>query len=190
MPKFTQKEKEVIFSKLRTSGEELFTKYGLKKVTVDDIAERVGIGKGTFYHFYSNKEHLFMDIFNHAQEEIYEGIEEFFQRDGTGQEKALSLIRYLLCKFKDHPMLSIVSGEDFELLQCKVPEECLLQNDIDDRELMMKAEAAGIVFKYPTEIIMKTVRGVFIIANAYQEDKDGNEVVDLLTRSIVNNLVE
>ncbi len=190
MPKFTQKEKEVIFSKLRTSGEELFAKYGLKKVTVDDIAERVGIGKGTFYHFYSNKEHLFMDIFNRAQEEIFEDIDAFLQKDGTGREKALSLVRYLLCKFKEHPILSTVSGEDFELLQCKVPEECLLQNDIDDKELLLKAEASGMVLRYPPEIVTKTVRGIFIIANAYQEDKDGCEVVDILSQAVVNYLVE
>lgn len=190
MPKFTQKEVEVIYSKLRTVGEELFTKHGLKKVTVDDIAERVGIGKGTFYHFYSSKEHLFMDIFNHAQEEIFAGIEEYIQNDGTGKEKALYIIRYLLLKFKEHSLLSTISADDFELLQCKVPEECLKQNDLDDNMILLKAEASGIVTKYPPEIVTKTVRSIFIIANAYKEDKDASDVVDILSQALVNFLVE
>lgn len=62
MPKFSDREKERIYDKLREEGEQLFVQHGLRKVTVDELSRATGIAKGTFYHFYESKEHLFMDI--------------------------------------------------------------------------------------------------------------------------------
>ena len=63
MPKFTESEKQAIQETLLREGEKLFVEYGLKKVTVDELVKAAGIAKGSFYSFYSNKEHLYMDIF-------------------------------------------------------------------------------------------------------------------------------
>ena len=45
LPRFTEQEKEIINSKLLIEGEKLFSLYGLKKVTVDDLAAAVNISK-------------------------------------------------------------------------------------------------------------------------------------------------
>ena len=54
MPKFSDAEKEIIKQKLMQEGERLFTSYGIKKVTIDEIVQAAGIAKGSFYSFYSN----------------------------------------------------------------------------------------------------------------------------------------
>ena len=41
MPRFTEKEKAFISDKLLAEGEKLFSLHGLKKVTVDDLADLV-----------------------------------------------------------------------------------------------------------------------------------------------------
>jgi AcrR family transcriptional regulator len=38
--------------------DELLTKYGYKKMTIDDLAEAVGIGKGTVYLYFPSKEEI------------------------------------------------------------------------------------------------------------------------------------
>jgi hypothetical protein len=190
VPRFTQKERDVIYSKLRTVGEDLFAKHGLRKATVDDIAEYAGIGKGTFYHFYTNKEHLFMDIFNRSQEEVFSGVEEFLNAGVPGKEKALRIVRHLVHQFDEHPLLSMISPDDYERLQCKVPGECLTLNDKDDLKLFLKAEAAGIVFKYPPEIVMKMVRGIFIAGNAYKGDAKRMDLIDILSQAVVDFIVK
>lgn len=53
MPKFSDAEKEIIKQKLMQEGERLFTSYGIKKVTIDEIVQAAGIAKGSFYSFYS-----------------------------------------------------------------------------------------------------------------------------------------
>lgn len=190
MPKFTDSEKEVIYSKLRSNGELLFVKYGLKKVTVNDIAENAGIGKGTFYHFYDSKEHLFMDIYNLAQKEIYTGVEQILTLDTSGKEKVSQLIKYLIGKYKEHPLISMLTGDLYVLLKCKVPAECMQQNDLDDLKLFQKVIASGVGVKFPPTVVIKVIQSIFMAAYAFTEEEDGPEAIDVMIQAIVNCVVE
>ena len=60
MPRFSNMEREKIREKLMQEGERLFTSFGLKKVSIDEIVQAAGIAKGSFYSFYTNKEHLYI----------------------------------------------------------------------------------------------------------------------------------
>ena len=75
MPKkYTETEKESIRQALRREGGECLRLYGVKRTTVDEIVQRVGIPKGTFYLFYEHKEALFLDMltsFMDGLEELY-----------------------------------------------------------------------------------------------------------------------
>jgi AcrR family transcriptional regulator len=44
---------------LMESALDIFTEKGYDKTTIDDIVNRTGCGKGTFYRYFDNKEHLF-----------------------------------------------------------------------------------------------------------------------------------
>lgn len=54
------------------SGLKLFKKFWPKKVSIDMIVEEAGVGKGTFYNYYKNKEELYeeiiLEIFSHAKD--------------------------------------------------------------------------------------------------------------------------
>jgi len=43
-------------------AKDLFAKYGIKKTTMDDVAEASGITKGTIYNYFKSKEELFSEI--------------------------------------------------------------------------------------------------------------------------------
>jgi len=49
------KEKQIL-----DAARVLFFQYGYKKTSVDEIAEAAGIGKGTVYNYFKNKEDLFI----------------------------------------------------------------------------------------------------------------------------------
>lgn len=57
---------------------ELLLRVGYKRVTVEDVAERAGIGKGTVYLHWANREELFMAAFQRelaaAADELADGI--------------------------------------------------------------------------------------------------------------------
>jgi len=49
--------------RIQQKAEELFRRYGIRSVTMDEIAGQLGISKKTIYQFYSDKEALVKDIF-------------------------------------------------------------------------------------------------------------------------------
>jgi len=63
MPRaFTDTERERIHSKLFDAGRSCFTRYGLKKTTIDDLVKLAGIAKSSFYLFFQSKEALYMEL--------------------------------------------------------------------------------------------------------------------------------
>jgi AcrR family transcriptional regulator len=45
-----------------TAASEIFSKYGYKKTTIDDIALSLGKGKSSIYYYFRNKEEIFMAV--------------------------------------------------------------------------------------------------------------------------------
>ena len=43
-------------------AQQVFSKYGLIKTTVNEIAKAARIGKATIYHYFNSKEDLYRDI--------------------------------------------------------------------------------------------------------------------------------
>ncbi len=63
MPRaFTEERKAELRRKLLDLGKAAFTRYGLEKTTVGELARAAGIAKGTFYHFFPSKEALFAEV--------------------------------------------------------------------------------------------------------------------------------
>ncbi len=49
--------------RIQQKAGELFRRYGIRSVTMDEIASQLGISKKTIYQFYSDKDSLVQDIF-------------------------------------------------------------------------------------------------------------------------------
>jgi AcrR family transcriptional regulator len=63
MPRaFTGTEKEEIRARLMETGVACFTRYGLKKTTIEDLTKPVKISKAAFYHFFPSKEALYAEL--------------------------------------------------------------------------------------------------------------------------------
>ena len=72
MPKhFSEQEKTEIRARLVAIGLELFEKYGISKTNVNDVTERAGISKGSFYAFFASKGDLFMEVYRLERERIH-----------------------------------------------------------------------------------------------------------------------
>ena len=58
-----------IKERIQQKAGELFRRYGIRSVTMDEIAGQLGISKKTIYQFYSDKEALVQDIFKDITDE-------------------------------------------------------------------------------------------------------------------------
>lgn len=84
-----------------TKSESLFRKYGIKSVTMDDIARELGISKKTLYQFVDNKSDLIEQIMkNHAAEEKEAFIQ--IQNDAIDAiDEILKLAKYGIQQLRD-----------------------------------------------------------------------------------------
>lgn len=60
---------------------EIFQSYGYSKVTMEEIANSLGISKKTLYKHFSNKEHVLRELFNSVKCDYEEKVEQILAND-------------------------------------------------------------------------------------------------------------
>ena len=55
-------KKELVKEKIGRVAMKCFSKYGLDKTTLEDIAKEVGLNKASLYYYYKNKEDIFLEV--------------------------------------------------------------------------------------------------------------------------------
>ena len=94
---------------------ELLLRVGYRRVTVDDVAERAGIGKGTVYLHWATREELFMAVFHRelaaASDELAEGI-----RADPAELLLHRLTRANYLAVSNRPLLTALTLADPEVL--------------------------------------------------------------------------
>jgi len=95
------------------AAEKLFSKYGYKKVSVDEIVKAANIAKGTFYLYFQHKDDLYNKIIN-----------EYFDKKMKYTKTALGDIQ----KGEKEKLLEIMIGNLFFLINTPILREIFLQN--------------------------------------------------------------
>jgi len=118
MPKrFTDEEKAKISQLLLYVGIDMFNKFGLKHVTVDQLAKCVGISKGAFYQFFESKEALYDSCLLSIQERIDDDIYAIVQTNGRQPDRIMKLVfRYVLELPKKFPLIAAMQHERVEVM--------------------------------------------------------------------------
>ena len=89
---FTDERKRVIIHSLVENGIELFGIFGFKKTTVDELADRSSISKGSFYTFFPSKEHLLLHCFVRLHERIADELTSSILRISNSPEESIRLL--------------------------------------------------------------------------------------------------
>ena len=72
------------------ASQALFSKFGLKKVTTDDIARGAGVSKATVYRYFRNKSQIFHEVVDVEADQLLDAIRKAVAKENTvsGQFKA------------------------------------------------------------------------------------------------------
>ena len=65
----------------------VFAKHGFNKTTLDDIGEQVGMKKNSLYHYFENKEDIFLEIIGMDAEEYFNNLEKELAGEINSSEK-------------------------------------------------------------------------------------------------------
>jgi AcrR family transcriptional regulator len=170
MPRaFSPEERETIRRHLREKGEELFEAYGLKKTTVADITQAVGISKGSFYLFYGSKEELLLEILEQIESEGRGRILEHTTHPQENARQSVSaILKSFLLTWDAYPLLRRLDKSDFDYLARKLPAERVQAHIDRDQQFIDnftdKFEQDGIPLRVPPRVVANMIKALFFIA--------------------------
>ena len=80
---------------------EMFMRYGIKSVTMDDISRNLGISKKTLYQFVDNKADLLQQVFQqHIEDEVL-AMEDIVRQSKDAIEETLNMAKYVTDLLRD-----------------------------------------------------------------------------------------
>jgi AcrR family transcriptional regulator len=188
MPKaFTEHEKELINRRLLEQGYRLFSAYGLKKTSIEELAVAAGISKGAFYIFYESKEALFMDVIELAEQRFRQEILAEIDLPGPSPRARLfAVLRKAFALFKTMPVLQSLTGSDYDMLLRRMPAGKLQEHLASDRmffeELVTRCQNAGIPIRPRAEEIGSLLYPL-VLAILHEDDlgqSNFSDSIDLL----------
>jgi AcrR family transcriptional regulator len=175
MPRgFSEREKTIIRAALISKGRELFTLYGLKKTSVEDLARAAGISKGAFYLFYGSKEELLLEISEQFEARFCNRVlESIAQHPGATPAEVKQVLRSMVLDWQSDPLFTHLGKDDIQQLLRKLPEEkaqAALRDDIQIAERMIAAwRQVGLTVTCGPELLASLLRALLLI-NLHQED--------------------
>jgi AcrR family transcriptional regulator len=66
--------KESIRNHIIQIARDIFSKFGFKKTTIDDIAQALGKGKSSIYYYFKSKEEIYKEVINNEAEKLRDEI--------------------------------------------------------------------------------------------------------------------
>lgn len=134
---FTFERRTEVQKKLLEVGVELIKEKGIRKMTISEVTDRTGIGKGTFYHFYSAKEYYVYDVLQYSKEGLKKILNENVAKDGGMGREDVEQILTLYAFNCDKNIVNSISAEDEKWLNEKLPKEYVL--DVPKEEKIVSA---------------------------------------------------
>ncbi len=147
-----KKEKENRKNAILKAARKLFFERGFKSVTVDLIAAKAEVSKGSIYLYFDSKEEIYTQILIAANIERHKEIENFAKREGTATE--------LLLKFShDYIDFFFENKELFRILMT----------------FMLHADNMNLTEDQNTQLIHTTNENIRVIAEILQKGIDVGE---------------
>lgn len=198
MPKaFSEAERAIIRHQIREKSARLFEVHGLKKTSVDDITQAVGISKGAFYLFYGSKEELFLEIVEQMESEVRESVLEYtlHPKENARQDVHRILSNFLLT-YDSYPLLKNFSQSDFDYLVRKLPAERLQAHvDRDNRffeSFIERVRAEGIDLKVTPHVAYNLILSLFLVSLHRHDfgEETYTETMQILTDLVAGYITE
>ena len=83
-----EKEKTII-----EAARKRFAHYGFSKVTMDEIAADIDMGKASLYYYFPTKENIFEKVILQEQDELAHEIESIIQKEIPSKEKLIQYVK-------------------------------------------------------------------------------------------------
>lgn len=154
------KKREII-----EAARDVFSRYGYKKTTMDDVASSLNITRSALYHYYKNKDDLFVEVAEFLFMKYKIELEEAVSAATTIDEKFKALCRcYLISKKDFRNIFKIESDEhpfSFEIYKKLKALSTSIHVDIIEEILREDPKIAKITnLGYFSTLLIYSIRGI------------------------------
>ena len=87
--------------KIIETARNIFSRFGIKKSTMDEIARKIRMAKSTLYHYFKNKEEIFLEVVKRESSTMKVKLKEAIEGANTPQEKFRAYSRTRMVYLKE-----------------------------------------------------------------------------------------
>lgn len=188
---FSDFETEQIYKALLAETRRCAVMLGMRKTSVDQLTQAVGISKGSFYRFFASKELLFFAVLEDIHSELYDVADGVLRENISlpPAERAAKAILAVCKRMSDTGVMTFIENDVAALLQ-RLPEKIKAGHYHDDeahiRDLL---ETNSLSPEGGAELATATVRGLILtISHKEQIGSLYPQVLELLVRGACTEL--
>lgn len=161
---FTEQKNEMIRRDLLDEALHCAVTIGMRKTSVEQLAEAAGIAKGSFYKFFPSKELLFFAVLENIHEETYAVAEGALQECAAlPPAERTAQILLAACKHLSDTQAMVFIEKDAEYLLRRIPAEVKAAHYHNDAtHIRQILEASGLEPKGGAELAVATIRGLIL----------------------------
>ena len=167
---FTDEQNELIRKDLIREARHCGVSIGMRKTSVEQLTEAVGISKGSFYKFFDSKELLFFAVLENIHTECFAAAQKSLQENAAfaPADRAAAAI-LAACRWLSGTKAFVFIENDAEFLLHRLPEEVKSAHYHDDEtHIRALLEGGGLQPKGGMALVAATVRGL-ILTVSHQE---------------------
>ena len=189
---FTDEQNEQIRNDLIRAARRCGITIGMRKTSVEQLTEAVGISKGSFYKFFESKELLFFAVLEDIHTECFAAAQKSLQENTPllPAERAAAAI-LAACRWLSETKAFVFIEQDADFLLHRLPEEVKTAHYHDDEtHIRALLEAGGLLQpKGGMALAAATVRGLILTVS--HQDQIGAlypQVLETLVRGACREL--
>ena len=188
---FSDFETEQIHKALLTETRRCAVTLGMRKTSVDQLTQAVGISKGSFYRFFESKEMLFFTVLEDIHTELYD-VADGVLRENIGlppADRAAKAVLAVCERMSDTGVMIFIENDVAALLQ-RLPENIKAEHYHDDEtHIRNLLESNSLSPKGGAELATATVRGLILtISHKKQIGELYPQVLDILVNGACTEL--
>lgn len=138
----------------------VFSKHGFAAADVQEIADKTGVGKGTIYRYFPNKEGLFLAAVDHGMRNLRSAVDAAVATATQPLEQIAEGVRAYLTFFDEHPeIVELLVHERAHFRDRKTP-TYFVHRDANMgpwQDLFRELISAGTVRELPVEQIVEVI---------------------------------
>jgi len=198
MPQFHPTEKERILQQLIDHGRALFVRQGLKKTSLEQLTQAIGVAKSTFYAFYNSKEELYLQLLELEAIAMEKQVWEEVAKAADTRDALKAYLNAMVNELERNPLTKrlIEQPEEMEMIARKVTPEFVqrkLERNVKPLiEYIMEQQKQGLMLDADPAVISGVLRASMLLV-VHRKDFDEDifpQIREILFHAVAGTLAK